>query len=963
MMRSRFSFLLAGCLVLSLVHCALAIGADVADVKSIEFFEKKIRPVLVEHCYQCHSAEARDKKKLRGGLLLDSKEAMQQGGDSGPALVPGKAKDSLLLKALHYSVDLKMPPKGKLPANVISDFESWINQGAPDSRTATATAKAKGMSLEEGRKFWAYRPARKSPIPTVKNTAWPCNDIDAFILARLEAANLKPAADADSRMLVRRIYYDLIGLPPTPEEVTAIEESAIRNPQSAIEELVDRLLASPHFGERWGRHWLDVARFAESMTLRGFVFKEAWRYRDYVIDSFNQDVPFDRFIQEQVAGDLLPSFSVAERRRQLIATTFLTLGNNNLEEQDKKQLRMDVVDEQLDAISRAFLAQTITCARCHDHKFDPIPTRDYYALAGILRNTRTLEHANVSQWLELPLPADPEQEELLKKQESGVAVLQEQIKALKGAIAKNAPPANPAKPTVVAIKDLPGVVVDDTQAKKVGEWKVSQYTGAYVGAGYIHDLDAGKGEKTVTFQPEIPQAGKYEVRLAYSPASNRADKVPVIIFSADGEKTVYVNQQQRPEIDGLFHSLGQYNFERNNQGYVIISNEGTKGHVIADAVVFVPVEKLASRERERPESGTPPTNSTARADANKLKTLEEQLKQLVANGPKRDMTMSVREEKQIEDARVHIRGNVHSLGESAPRSFLQVASLGSTPLMPDRESGRRQLAAWLASSENPLTARVLANRVWHWLFGAGVVRTTDNFGTTGELPSHPELLDYLAVRLVENGWSVKKLVREIVLSHTYRQSVQADARKQSADPENRLLAHANRRRLDAECIYDTILTVSGRLQSNMNGPSYRAGLNSDYGYRHSDARRAVYAPVFRNALPELFEAFDFADPSVVTGRRNVSTVAPQALFLMNHQFVLENARQAAHRLLTDPATNASSRIDRAYRLALGRPASEGERRAIEKYLNAAGNGDLEQQNAWAHVFQVLFASTDFRYVN
>jgi hypothetical protein len=752
------------------------------DSRGIDFFEKKIRPVLVEHCSSCHSKDAQAKKKLRGGLLVDSRAALLKGGDSGPAVVPGKAQESLLIKALQYSDEIRMPPKKRLPDSVVADFVTWVNLGAPapEDSTAKGPASSAGMSVEEGRKFWAYQLPRKAPPPVVQNTAWPGNDVDRFILAQLEARGLRPAPDADRAVLARRLYYDLIGLPPTPEEVDAFVQDSSAD---AYEKLVDRLLASPAYGERWGRHWLDVARYAESLTLRGFVMKEAWRYRDYVIDSFNADVPFDRFIQEQVAGDLLPAATPAQRGRQLIATTFLVLGNTNLEEQDKKQLRMDVVDEQLETICRAFLAQTIGCACCHDHKFDPIPTRDYYALAGILRNARTLEHANVSRWLEVPLPVGPEREAVLKKHEEAVAALQMRIKAGRSGSAGASP----------------------------------------------------------------------------SPAA--------------------------------------------------------------------------------------------------LKKLEDELKKLEASGPKRPMTMTVLEEKEIADTQVHIRGSVHNLGEKVPRGFLQVATYGSKRAMPANESGRRQFAAWLAAADNPLTARVVVNRAWHWLCGAGLVRTTDNFGTTGEQPSHPELLDYLAVQFVEEGWSMKKLVRQIVLSHTYRLSTAASP---SPDPENRLYARMNRRRLDAECIRDTVLAVSGQLILDRGGPTFKADLAADYGFRYSEPRRSVYAPVFRNALPQLFEVFDFADPSVTTGRRNVSTVAPQALFLMNHPFILEQARFAAGRILARKDLDEAGRIDRAYRLALGRPPSAAEQRLAQSFLKSQSADSLK---AWAMFYQALFGSLDFRYVN
>ncbi|HLY74723.1 MAG TPA: DUF1553 domain-containing protein, partial [Planctomycetota bacterium] len=496
----------------------------------------------------------------------------------------------------------------------------------------------------------------------------------------------------------------------------------------------------------------------------------------------------------------------------------------------------------------------------------------------------------------------------------------------------------------LAVADIAGVTVDDTKAQKVGEWKTSTYSGSYIGSGYVHDDAKGKGEKSLTFHPELP-AGSYEVRFAYAPGESRAANVPVTILSAEGEKTIAVNEQELPPIDGRFVSLGHYRFE-NNQGYVIVSNEGTKGHVTADAVVFIPAEN-ADQNKSAPKGA--PAGS-------RLRELEEELKKLQDSGPRRDMVMAVREEKTIGDIRIHIRGSVHTQGEPARRGVLTVATPGAAPTMPANESGRRQLADWIASPDNPLTARVMANRVWHWLFGAGIVRTTDNFGTTGETPSHPELLDFLAIQFVDDGWSVKKLIRRIVLTDAYRR---APGKPAAADPENRLLGTANRRRLDAECIRDTLLQVSGRLKLDPpRGGTYPFSISSDYGYKASSDLRSVYLPVFRNALPEIFEIFDFADPSVTTGRRNVSTVAPQALYLLNHPFVLEQAEAAAARLLSEAPGEDRERIVRAWRLTLGRGPAEGE---IAVALRGLAGAPAREQG-WTSIFHALFASLEFRYV-
>ncbi|MFO0804159.1 MAG: DUF1549 domain-containing protein [Gemmataceae bacterium] len=691
-------------LPLVLLACAARPCLAADDPKSVEFFEKRIRPLLAEHCHSCHSAEAQTKKKLKGGLLLDSRDGWKAGGDSGPAIVPGKPAESLLIESVKYDGDLKMPPKGKLPAAAIADLEQWVKLGAPDPRIGGAKPKQVGLSLEEGRKFWSYKPVVKPSLPAVKDAAWAANDIDRFILSKLEAAELKPAKDADRLALVRRLYFDLHGLPPTPEEADAFVKDA--DPQ-AYEKLVDKLLASPRFGERWGRHWLDVARFGESITLRGSVFKEAWRYRDYVIDSFNRDVPFDRFIQEQIAGDLLPS-------RNIVATTYLQLGNHNLEEQDKKQLRMDVVDEQLDAISKGFLAQTVTCARCHDHKFDPIPTADYYALAGILRNVRSLKDANVSEWIEVPLPAPPEVEAAVKKHDAAVAALTEKLKVAKAKA--------PGATGVLATKDVPGIVVDDADAKKVGEWMNSTSNATYIGAGYTHDKDAKKGEKSITFDPDITVSGKYEVWFAYSPGSNRAAKVPVKVFSARGREGLAVDEAGKtPPVQGRFISLGQFRFEKDGQASVLlVSNEGTTGHVCVDAVAaFIPADKV--RRRSRSQRAV----SIAAMEAGVEETAGERPE--AAAGRSRDRGGSRSRTRRSASAESFTTRARSSRVKSCLGGNVQRLSL---PRRHRRAAGRNSPSGSLREG-NPLTARVFANRAWRCSSSAAAVRTVDNFGTTG----------------------------------------------------------------------------------------------------------------------------------------------------------------------------------------------------------------------------------------
>jgi hypothetical protein len=945
----------------------LAAPARAQDA-GIDFFEKKIRPAFAEHCYSCHSSDA---KKQRGGLLLDTKASVLKGGDTGPALVPGHPQESLLIKALRYSdPELRMPPKGKLPDAVIADFEKWVSLGAPDPRVATASKSAhKYPTVEEGRSFWAFKPPQLGPTPKVKNSAWPNNDIDRFVLAKLEEKSLQSARDADPATLLRRLHFVLIGLPPTPAEIDSFVKDYASAKQQAIIGAVDRLLASPHFGERWGRHWLDVARFAESSGGgRSLMFKDAWRYRDYVIRAFNTDTPFDQFIMEQLAGDLLEATTPEDRYWRLIATAFLLLGPTNYERQDKPLLEMDVIDEQLDTMGKSFLGMTIGCARCHDHKFDPIPTRDYYAMAGIFKSTKFIVHDNVSKWMSRPLPMlSADQELAISKYETQATALKQQIKLAKAQLAKAGVTTAPEKGMPIAVADLPGIVVDDAYAKIVGKWKNSSFTNHFVGQGYLYDDRAMKGEKTLTFQPEFTKSGFYEVRFSFVPYENRADKVAVHIFHTDGDTTVHVNQKKTPPIAGRWVSLGKYRFEEGSQWYVMVTTEGANGHVVADAVQF-----LSEDDVKKAENAPFVAVNVKGGKEVTLAQLEAELKRLEAQMPERPVAMAVSEGEKIEDMHIALRGNVHNKGDKAARGFLQVATLGPMPAIPTKSSGRRELAAWLASADNPLTARVMANRVWHHLFGAGLVRTVDNFGKTGELPSHPELLDYLAVRFAQEGWSVKKLIREIVLSRTFQMSSDSNAplatagrgvggEGQKVDPENRLLWRQNRRRLDAESLRDAMLSVSGKLDRTVYGNNIKKGTTVERDYAFEDMRRSIYAPVFRNRLLELFEVFDFPDPNMVVGRRNVSTVPTQALYLMNNPFVMAQAKHTAAGLLKKESLNDTQRLELIYRTALGRAPTEREQKAALDYVASAGVS--ERAAAWERLCQTVFACLDFRYVN
>jgi cytochrome c553 len=940
--------------------CLALLTAPVLGAAEADFFEKRIRPLLAEHCTECHGAD-----KQKGGLRLDHRAGWQQGGDSGPSLVPGDPDTSLIWKVVSYEDrDLKMPPKQKLSDRDLADLRTWIASGAHDPRDTAPGASSLAGSPKADASFWSFQPPVAQPPPAVRQTDWPARSIDPFILAKLEENGLKPAPDADPRILTRRLSFDLTGLPPREEQVEAFAGGKLR-----YEALVENLLASPAFAERWASHFMDLTRFAESSGGgRSLPFKDAWRFRDYLLESLRDNAPVDRMIREMVAGDLLPARNSAERRRQLTATGFLALGPTNYEEQDKQMLRMDIVDEQLDTIGKSFLGMTIGCARCHDHKFDPISTRDYYALAGILRSTQTLKNYtdNVAHWIDTPLPYEGEQEAQLQAKEMQLASLKAEQTQLKNEL-RDLSGASLRQQTRIAIDDLPGLVIDDSQAAKVGDWKASVLVKPFIGEGYVHDKTGSRAERTITFTPKITSAGRYEVRVAFIGGPDRAGRVKADLLHADGEETVFFSETSE-QMEGLqFASLGTWRFEANGQGFVQITTADADGVVTIDAVQFLPEGVGATPALATGRSGKAEKHLKAR-----LAEVQKQITETEKSGPSRAEVMSVSEDSKPEDARVHIRGSIRNLGAPVPRGFIQAALKGPAPVIPADQSGRLQLADWLTARDQPLTARVFVNRVWQWLFGTGLVRSSDNFGVTGEPPSHPQLLDDLAVRFMEEGWNLKRLVKELVMSRTYRMSSEGSAVE--SDPDNRLLARMNRKRLDAECLRDAMLAGAGTLDTPWGGPniadakavdSNDTGVqNLEYNHPFNDRRRSVYTAAFRNVRHPLFEVFDFADINQPVAQRTTSTIAPQALYLMNHPQVIELARTAAGRLPLDGPRDAALR--EAWRLALSRDPDAQERALARDYLEGAvsGNGGPGQvRDAWAQLIQTLWATPEFRFLH
>jgi len=989
---SLIKWLFLGCL------CLVQSMVTGSPPASIEFFESQIRPVLVEHCYPCHAS---DTERL-GGLLLDSKAGWQTGGDTGPAIMPGNALASRLFRVISSTdEELEMPPDGKLPQAIINDLRDWINAGAHDPRSDVPTPKpshSKTIDWEQARTHWAYQPVREPAIPESNATdsigQWPQSPIDQFILSRLRSHGLTPNEPASRHTLLRRLSLDLTGLPPTADMISDFASAS--DESLAYEQIVNQLIASHDFAERFARHWLDVARYAESVTLRGLVQSEAWRYRDYVIDALHRDRSWKEVIREQIAGDLLDRETVKAKQDAQIAVTFLCMGNSNLENQQKRELEMDFIDEQLDTLGRALLGQTLGCARCHDHKFDPIPTSDYYAMAGILHSSIGIDHANVSRWVEIPLPLEAFEQAHWASIESELQETKNELQKLSVRLGQS----KPASPKSIDSSRVDGIVVDDRDARRVGQWQESVHTAPYVDQGYLHDMSAGQGEKSLTFEPIDLPPGLYELRIAYCAGENRSSRTAVTVFSADGESTTMVNQKVVAAINGLWQPLGTYRFESGGQKFVMVSNEVADGHVIGDAIQFIPVDRKIANTTDN-DKGSKPRADLAKSTKIKSKQANVvaldnhsavEVAELVAEQKQRlarqnelqkqlnlrPKSMGFRPRPDAGDLPVHIRGSIHNLGPTVPRGFMQILDNQIDVLVtPETAYGRLELADWIANDNNALTARVFVNRVWLWVMGQGLVRTPDNFGTTGQLPSHPDLLDWLTVQFIQDGWSVKRLVKRIVMSSTYRQTSrlpQADDSRLMVDPDNHLWWRSDRKPVSAEALRDSVLAISGELDRTPYGSRIRNGINADYGYQHDELIRSVYMPVFRNAIPEVLETFNYTDTSFVTGQRQRGVIAQQALAILNHPWFASRAHAAAQRNWQELNGGTQERVVLAFTQTVGRNPQPSELEAAVRffddcYLNAISVNPTEpqeqrhllaQQRALAQVYHGLFATAEFR---
>jgi hypothetical protein len=926
------------CLLASFLFAEVMLCAAEPTAEQIEFFESKVRPIFADHCYTCHSEKA---EKLKGGLRLDSSDAILKGGDTAPAIVPGDVEGSLLIKAVRYTdPDLKMPPKNKkLTADQISSLEGWVKMGAPLPRS-TATSKPPDEIAKVRARHWAFHPVKKPAVPAVKNSRWVQTPVDNFVLATLEKRNLNPAPTADRRTLIRRMTYDVIGLPPTYEEVEAFISD--QRPDSYAR-LVDRLLASPHYGERWARYWLDVARYADTKGYlaggeeRRYAF--SYTYRDYVVRAFNEDKPYNQFVIEQIAADKL---DLGEDKRSLAALGFLTLGRRFLNVQN------DIIDDRIDVVTRGTLGLTVACARCHDHKFDPIPTKDYYALHGVFASSEEPGELPLLG----PLKDSPDYQDFLKQKAKIEAESEEfKVKEIAQFISELRQHVGDYLLAAHEAAKLEDQSKFDTFA---GERKVNPI----VLRRWISDLDARAKKSDPIFQPWFELA-----KLPDADFSTNAKTVSAKWMAEQPVNPTVAKTLTGDTLNSLKAVAGAY-----TKLFKEVDAEWKTALETAKKATNAPPTSLANSDREALRQflyaeGTPPVLPRAEAEtilARKLgegtapfRNRIEALNWTHAGAPKRAMALVDRSNPG--NSHVLKRGNPSNPGEEVPRHFLEILSATNPPPFTNG-SGRLELARAIASPENPLTARVYVNRIWLHHFGEGLVSTPGDFGVRTEEPINRALLDYLAATFVENGWGTKSLHRMILLSATYQQSSEAQSTEAKVDPDNRLLSHMNRQRLDFEALRDTLLQLAGKLDGKIGG------LPVEIDTEPFATRRTIYGLIERQNLPAVFRTFDFANPDTSNQGRFHTTVPQQALFLMNSPFVIEQARNVAQRSEIKKGANDDEKIQALYRLVLQRSPQKAEIELGEKFITGQAQKDSKLSPLERYA-QVLLLSNELSYVD
>jgi len=922
------------------------------DPAAVEFFEAKVRPLLVRRCQTCHDAA-----RAKGGLRLDSRARAMEGGPTGPAVVPGKPEESLLVEAIHYGDDLKMPPKSKLPAEEIATLTRWVQQGAPWplGRDPAASGPLKPFNLAERSKHWSLQPVQDPTPPEVKDAAWPIQPLDRFLLARLETRGFKPAAEADRRTLIRRLSFDLTGLPPKPGEV----EAFVADPAAdAYERLVERLLASPHYGERWARHWLDLVRFSETSGHEfDYDIPNAFRYRDYAIRAFNADLPYDRFVVEHVAGDLLPDprrDPASGTNESVLGTGFFRLHEGVHSPVDLREDGAAKLDNQIDVMSKTFLGLTVACARCHDHKFDAITTRDYYALAGFLASSR-------HQLAFLDPPGR------IGSKVAEIEAIREELASL------HQGPITPDHPKHAKTSD---VVLEDFSGKSFEGWFVS---GDAFGKGPIPPGSWKlRGDGATPLPPGVAHSGAISDRLrgvlrsksftltkpyVHFLASGKGGRINLVVDGFEKIRSPIYGDLVKDVDHGegwkwITMDAAQWS---GHAAYIEIDDGATVDFTGGNAFIrdgrgSIAVDEIRLSDGPPPPVPHHPAPDSIGSGDERLAKLLARFREVEAAIPEPTLGQALADGTGA-DLPIHIRGSTKTLGEPAPRRFLEVFG-GPEPPLTDG-SGRLELARRIADPANPLTARVLVNRLWHHHFGRGLVTSVDDFGAMGREPTHPDLLDYLATRFVASGWSIKAMHRLIVKSRAYRMSSQLTPEADRLDPSNELWHRRDLRRLEAESIRDAILAVSGRLDPTLYGPSVAPHLTpfmegrgkpGKSGPLDGGGRRSLYLNVRRNFLTPMLLAFDYPTPSSTMGRRNVSNVPAQALTLMNDPFLVEQAGFWARRVRSDPKASPGESIETMYREAFGRPPDPDERAAALAFLGE----QADAPRAWADLAHVLF---------
>jgi len=887
------------------------------------------------------------------GLNLSTAEGLFKGSDKGPVVIKGDAENSRLIRAVGYSGELKMPPGGKLQDQQIADLKNWVAIGAPWPESVAATSVSGSGIAQYGaaeREFWSFRPVQKVELPSVQNKFWIRTPVDRFILSKLENKGIEPAAPAEKLALLRRATYDLTGLPPTEQEIKAFLSDSSADAYSKV---VDRLLASPRYGEHWGRHWLDVARYAESTGAdEDRRYPHAWRYRDYVINAFNHDLAYNQFMIEQLAGDLLPAAKPNEvNANAIVATGFLALGPKPIAQQDKVKMVYDVVDEQIDVTSKAFLALTISCARCHNHKFDPISTKDYYSLASIFASTRSFKkiEGTVSQFYVEPLVdrdvyqqyEESQKKQSAKKEEIEWIVQQEAAR-------------------------YAGRLSDHLADYMVAAWRVYDAGASSAELANKQGLDLAVLENWVGYLKPDGEVKPHLARWHAVPESSLATTAREYqhqfqISSREWEKAL---TDWKSKIEAARQSNSEIPEQpKFDAGKDRFFSEVSFGIVDAGNGKTVRLGPLSLPEKNQEQLFSAESRQRLAA----LRQDVEELKK--TSPPEPPMACAVSEGQSIQQ-RIFIRGNHDSPGEEVEKGVPKIL-VEQQPFQIPQGSGRRELANWLADPKNPLTARVMVNRLWQWHFGEGLVRTPSNYGKMGLRPTHPELLDYLAGRLIESGWSIKAMHRLLMLSNAYQMSSQITRSKAEADPSNEFWSRFNRRRLTVEEIRDSFLNLDGALDLTMGRPLQTYADTEDGNERFSfnlpqSKRRTVYLPLRRSNLFSLLNLFDFGDATTSSDGRTHSNVAPQALFMMNSDFVNERSRSFGEFLLKSGGIDEAERIQRAYLITLSRTPSAQEIQTAIQYIAgfpAKAGGSEALLEGWQSFCQILMASNEFIYAD